>query len=85
MPSTLGGQLTIISLAIVIAGVAYKGIRYVIVHLEWMELFMIDYAKRTGYPISEDVVKKHMQINGNAKRSDEEKDRLYGKAASNGE
>ena len=73
LPGTLGGQLTIISVSIGIIVIIWRVGSAVVEHLQWLELVVIDYAKRTGYPLPEWLLKKHIQVNGNHKKVAESK------------
>lgn len=92
MPATFGGQLTLLvslfTLVTLTIGVS-KSIRAHneeerkkheedAKHREWLELLWIDLSRRMGYPLSRELIEKHMLINGNADKSSSEKDRIYG-------
>ena len=47
-------------------------------HREWLEELWLEYCRKTGVRVSDDLVRKHMSINGNVHKSSEEKDRIYG-------
>ena len=47
-------------------------------HREWLEELWLEYCRKTGVSVSDDLLKKHMRINGNIHKSSEEKDRIYG-------
>jgi len=97
MPSTLAGQLTIVSLTLGILVILFRAKRGYDrdkteqarklaakdaedkQHREWLEELWLEYCRHTGVRVSDELIRRHMRINGNARRSSEENDRIYGK------
>lgn len=85
MPSTFAGQLTILSISLGILVILFKAKKVYdkrqaedSQHREWLELVFLEYCRKTGYPVSDLLIKKHMKINGNIKKTAQEKDLMYG-------
>ena len=85
MPSTLAGQFTIVSLALGILVILLRAKRAYdkntaeeAQHRAWLEELWLEKCRNDGTPVSEELIKKHMKINGNSKLSSAEKDRIYG-------
>src|SRR5271157_5020669 len=86
MPATLAGQisilvglLTVFGTLIAIARWADRRHKENLKHVEWLEILAIDYARRTpGFTLSEEIIKRHMRLNGFDKLPSDEKDKIYG-------
>jgi hypothetical protein len=71
MPSTLGGQLTIIILTITLSGLLWRALHNLMEHLRWIELMWLEFARQNGNDVPDWLLKKHRKVNGNEKHYQE--------------